>query len=574
MFEEIRIRDLGVISSAELTLGPGLTVITGETGAGKTMVLSGLSLLLGGRADAARVRAGAAQAEAEGRVNLPADSAAIARALDAGAQLDADGSLVLLRTVAAEGRSRAYCGGRSVPQSVLAELAAELVTVHGQADQVRLRSPQRQREAVDEFAGGEHRALLERYRALWAEHAAVVAEVETLRSSAQEQDHEAELLRLGLAEIDRVAPQRGEDLDLVAEIERLGHAEDLRTAASLAHSALVGPDDAAGVERGAATLVDEGRRALEHAAPHDRVLAELASRMAEIGYLAADLAAELSGYVQDLDADPVRLDAAQRRLAELAPITRAYGGRIDDVLAWADESGRRLADLENGSDRLERAEARRAALHAELESIADGVSAGRAAAAATLAAAVTAELAGLAMAQARLHVEVRSSGELGPWGRDSVEMLLSPHAGAVPQPLGKGASGGELSRVMLAVEVALATAEGTGASRPPTFVFDEVDAGVGGRAAIEVGRRLAELGRGAQVIVVTHLAQVAACADHHLVVTKSSVAGAEAVTDSDVREVTGDERLTELARMLSGHDDSETARSHAAELLEASGMAR
>src|SRR5450756_205284 len=221
VFEEIRIRDLGVISSAELTLGPGLTVITGETGAGKTMVLSGLSLLLGGRADAARVRAGASQAEAEGRVTLPADSAATARALDAGAELDEDGSLVLRRTVAAEGRSRAYCGGRSVPQSVLADLAAALVTVHGQADQVRLRSPQRQREAVDEFAGTEHRALVDRYRATWAEHASVVTEIETRRASAQERAHEAELLRLGLAEIERVAPQRL-SLIHISEPTRLG----------------------------------------------------------------------------------------------------------------------------------------------------------------------------------------------------------------------------------------------------------------------------------------------------------------------------------------------------------------
>ena len=574
MFEEIRIRDLGVISSAELTLDAGLTVITGETGAGKTMVLSGLSLLLGGRADAARVRAGAAQAEAEGRVRLPADSAAIARVIDAGAELDEDGSLLLLRTVAAEGRSRAYCGGRSVPQAVLADLAAELVTVHGQADQVRLRSPQRQREAVDEFAGTEHRALVDRYRATWAEHASVVTEIETRRASAQERAHEAETLRLGLAEIERVAPQRGEDLDLAAEIERLAHAEDLRAAASLAHSALVGPDDVAAAELGAAALIDEGRRVLEHSAPHDQVLGELAVRMAEIGYLAADLAAELSGYVQDLDADPVRLDSAQRRLAELGPITRAHGGTIDEVFTWAEESGRRLVELESGSDQLEHAEARRAALHAELGSMADRITVGRSTAAETLAAAVTAELAGLAMPHAHLLVEVDSSPELGPWGRDSVEMLLSPHAGAAPQSLGKGASGGELSRIMLAIEVALATGEGTGASRPPTFVFDEVDAGVGGRAAIEVGRRLAELARSAQVIVVTHLAQVAACADHHLVVTKSSVAGADAVTDSDVREVTGDERLTEIARMLSGHDDSATARSHAAELLAASGMAR
>ena len=252
---------------------------------------------------------------------------------------------------------------------------------------------------------------------------------------------------------------------------RLAHAEDLRAAASLAHSALVGPDDVAAAERGAATLIDEGRRILEHAAPHDQVLGELAVRMAEIGYLAADLATELSGYVQDLDADPVRLDAAQRRLAELGPIMRAHGGTIDEVLTWAEDSGRRLVELESGSDRLEHAESRRAALHAELESTADRVTAGRRTAAGTLAAAVTSELAGLAMPQAHLLVEVDSSAELGPWGRDSIEMLLSPHAGAAPLSLGKGASGGELSRIMLAIEVALATGEGTGASRPPTFVL-------------------------------------------------------------------------------------------------------
>src|SRR5665647_2770464 len=263
--------------------------------------------------------------------------------------------------------------------------------------------------------------------------------------------------------------------------------------------------------------------------------------------------------------------SAQVRASSIVP---PWARVIDEALTWAEESGRRLVELESGSDRLEHAESRRAALHAELESMADRVTAGRRTAAGNLAAAVTAELAGLAMPHAHFLVDVDSGAVLGPWGRDSVEMLLSPHAGAAPLSLGKGASGGELSRIMLAIEVALATGEGTGASRPPTFVFDEVDAGVGGRAAIEVGRRLAELARSAQVIVVTHLAQVAACADHHLVVTKSSVAGADAVTDSDVREVTGDERLTELARMLSGHDDSATARSHAAELLEASGMAR
>lgn len=574
MIEEIRIDNLGVIGRAHLELGAGLTVITGETGAGKTMVLTALGLLLGGKADPATVRTGATSAAVEGRVTLEPGSAALARAAEAGADLDDDGSLVLVRTVGAgtAGRSRAFLGGRSVPQTVLSELADALVTVHGQADQARLRSPSHQRDALDAFVGTEHRDALGLYRAAWTERARVDAELTELVDRARDRLREAELLRLGLAEVERVDPQAGEDVALAEEVERLAHAEDLRAAANGAHSALVGGE----VEDATAAVatIDQARRLLEHEGAHDPALAALATRIAEAGYLLADAATDLAGYLEDLQADPLRLDAAQRRRADLASLTRSYGSTVDEVLAWADSAGRRLLDLDGGDQRIAALEAERAALDSELTTQARRISAGRRDGATKLAAVVSEELSGLAMGGAELQILVEELEEPGPHGADRVEMLLVPHAGAPARPLGKGASGGELSRVMLAIEVALATAPDSGATRPGTFVFDEVDAGVGGRAAIEVGRRLAELAQGTQVLVVTHLAQVAAFADRHLVVTKSIADGVDVVTESDVRFVTNDDRVRELARMLSGQEDSNAARTHAAELLELSSVGR
>ncbi|NLE71945.1 MAG: DNA repair protein RecN [Actinomycetales bacterium] len=569
MIERIRIENLGVIAAAEVELGPGLTAITGETGAGKTMLLTGLGLLLGGRADAAVVRVGADLAAAEGTFVVEADSPAAERAREAGAEVDDDGTLVALRTVAAAGRSRAVLGGRTVPQGVLAELAEHLVTVHGQADQVRLRSPARQRAALDAFAGPEHGRLVEEYRAAWAERQRLTAELGDLVDHAAERAREAELLRLGLAEVERVDPQPGEDLELAAEAERLGHAEDLRTAAQAAHDALMGTDDAL-APPAAVALVDLARRGLEGVAQHDEALGDLARRLAEVGYVLSDLATDLARYADEVQADPGRLAAVQDRRAALASLTRTHGGTVDDVLAWASQAGLRLLELEQGEDRTAALRERIEALTAELAGLAERITAGRAAAAERLAETVTAELAGLAMPNATFRVELRPADAPGPWGAEDVEMLLAAHAGAPLVPLGQGASGGELSRVMLAIEVALATAPGT--SRPPTFVFDEVDAGVGGKAAVEVGRRLAELARGAQVLVVTHLAQVAAFADRHVVVAKSDADGV--VTAADVRVVTGQERVAELARMLSGQEDSARALEHAAELLERSVVRR
>ncbi|NCT89918.1 DNA repair protein RecN [Cellulomonas sp. APG4] len=573
MIEDIRIENLGVITSAHVPLGPGLTVITGETGAGKTMVLTGLGLILGGRADAGAVRAGATQASAEGCFVLPHGSPVAARALEAGATVDDDGSLVVARTVAAAGRSRAVLGGRTVPQGLLAELADQLVTVHGQAEQNRLRSPQRQREALDAFAGPDLDEALSAYRRAWAERRQLAAELDEILTHDAERRHEAELLRVGLAEVERVDPQPGEDHELAAEAQRLDHAEALRTAARSAHDALGGGGDLGDVG-GAAVCVDDARRALEQVSEHDDQLAQLATRVAEVGYLVADLVTELAGYGEDLQADPARLDVVHRRRAELTALARTHAGTVDDVLAWAEGAGRRLLELDGGETRTEEIRERLADLETELLACAARVTQVRRSAADVLARAVTDELTGLAMSSARLVVELETLDEPGPWGAEEVRMNLEPHAGAPARPLGQGASGGELSRVMLAIEVALATAPGSGAARPDTFVFDEVDAGVGGKAAVEVGRRLAELSKQAQVVVVTHLAQVAAFADQHLVVSKSVESGADVVTASDVRRVDGDDRVAELARMLSGQEDSSTAREHAAELLERSVVGR
>ena len=415
MIEEIRISDLGVIGQAQMALGPGLTVLTGETGAGKTMVLTALSLLLGGKADPATVRVGAPAAAVEGRVHLDGHPDAIARVTDAGAELDDDGSLVLLRTVTAAGpdsvgRSRAHLGGRSVPQGVLAEIADALVTVHGQADQLRLRTPAAQREALDEFVGPEHRDRLAAYRVAWTTRAQVDAELTELVERAQDRSREAELLRLGLAEVERIDPQPEEDVALADEAERLTHAEDLRSAASAAHGALAGEDEA-GEAPAATLLVDAARRLLDQAGAHDPTLAALATRVAEAGYLLADVATDLAGYLQDLQADPARLEAVQSRRAELATLTRSHGGDVAGVLAWARQAGLRLLELEDDGGRIEALRTRRTELDAEVQALATEIGAARRAAATRLAESVTAELAGLAMAGARLEVVVEDADE-------------------------------------------------------------------------------------------------------------------------------------------------------------------
>ena len=571
----MRLRGLGVIRDAVLELGPGLTVLTGETGAGKTMVVTGLGLLMGGRADAGAVREGSSAAVVEGRVAVEPGGVVADRAKEAGGDLDDGDVLILSRTLAAEGRSRAHVGGRAVPVGVLGELAEHLVAVHGQSDQIRLRSAVRQRETLDRFAGHAVTEPLAAYRTCWRRWTEVETTIREITERARERAQEAELLRLGLAEIERAAPQSGEDVALREEADRLAHAEELRGAAALAHAALAGDSSAADAGDDVTTLVAAARRALDGVRAHDPALATLADRLTEIGYLVADVATECAAYATSVEADPLRLAAVEERRSVLAVLTRAYGEDVDAVLAWAEASALRLSELTGDDDRLAALHEERERLRGELAELAAGVSLARAEAAARLGAAVTEELHALSMPAARLVVEVSRREQAdglpvdlgagpvpvaaGPDGIDEVEMLLAPHPGAAPRPLGKGASGGELSRVMLGLEVVLGAADPV-----PTFVFDEVDSGVGGQAALGIGRRLARLARTSQVLVVTHLPQVAAFADRHLVVVKSADGR---VTESGVRLLDAEERVTELARMLGGMADSDSARAHAEELI-------
>lgn len=582
MLAELRIQGLGVIDDATLELDRGFTVLTGETGAGKTMIITGLSLLGGGRAEASRVADGAAKAVVEGRYT--ADAAVRAVADEVGAEPDEDGSFIAIRTVSSDGRSRAHLGGRSVPVGVLARVAEVALAVHGQNDQMRLLRPAQQRALLDRFAGEAVSVPLERYRAVRAQWQQVVAELAERRDNARRLAQEADLLRHGLAEIEAVDPRPGEDRELVEQARRLAAIDDLRETATAARAALAGLEDgelgsSASLSEalGALGLVGEARNRLS-VAP-DPALTALGQRLSEVTSVLGDVAGELTSYLDQLDADPERLAAVLSRQAQLKTLTRKYAADIDGVLEWAANARARLERLDTSDEALAALAARRDELAKELAGHAAAVTAARTEAAERLAAAATAELAGLAMPDARLIVTVapRSAsadaadalevdGALlaaGPDGTDEVELRLIPHAGASPQPLHKSASGGELSRVMLALEVALA-----GADPVPTMVFDEVDAGVGGRAAVEIGRRLARLATQHQVIVVTHLPQVAAYADRHIVVDKS-IRDSDGTVRSRVRTLAEHERITELARMLAGLDHTETGRAHAEELLAA-----
>ncbi|MGW0997562.1 DNA repair protein RecN [Streptomyces sp. NPDC002520] len=569
VLEEMRIRSLGVIDDAVVELSPGFTAVTGETGAGKTMVVTSLGLLLGGRADPALVRIGADKAVVEGRVTVAPGAATVVRAEEAGAELD-DGALLISRTVSAEGRSRAHLGGRSVPVGVLAELADELVAVHGQTDQQGLLKLSRQRQALDRYAGNAVAVPLAKYGEAYRRLRAVSTDLEEIVTRARERAQEADILRYGLEEISAVEPRAGEDVELAEEAERLGHAEALSSAATAAHGALAGnPEDPEGID--AQALVAGAHRALEAVRSHDPALASLAERIGEVGILLGDVAGELAGYADDLDADPLRLAAVEERRAALGALTRKYGDDVGAVLAWAEQSAARLTELDGDDERIDELTAERDALRAELGALAQALTDARAEAAERFAAAVTAELASLAMPHARVSFDIRQTEDpegvevggrtvaYGPSGVDEVELLLAPHPGAPPRPIAKGASGGELSRVMLAVEVVFA-----GTDPVPTYLFDEVDAGVGGKAAVEIGRRLAKLAKTAQVVVVTHLPQVAAFADRQLLVEKTNDGS---VTRSGVKVLEGEDRVRELSRMLAGQEDSETARAHAEELL-------
>ncbi|HXT89893.1 MAG TPA: DNA repair protein RecN [Trebonia sp.] len=611
MLEEVRITGLGVINDALLELSPGFTALTGETGAGKTMVVTGLGLLFGGRADPARVRPGTQRASVEGRLRTDPRGKVAQQVEEAGGDLDEDGTLVLTRTVSSEGRSRAFAGGRGVPVSLLNYLADDLVAVHGQSDQQQLLKPGRQRESLDKYAGGVLTEVLTDYQHAYGRHRKVLDQLTTLTAQARARAAEAEELRAGLVDIEKLNPVAGEAAALRAEEDRLANADALHAGATTAHEALLG-DPTAGTDGvDAVTLLGHARRALDAVRRHDTEIDGVATRLTEAAYLVSEVAGELASYIQGIDADPARLAAVQERRASLARVIRLYGpggvnAQIDGtpvtldaaeqqegaaqpaadgeaagsaespatldtlfaaeepddiayVLEWARLAAVRVTELASDDDTIAALTTEEAELAEQVTDLAGRLSRLRAEAGEQFAADVTAELTALAMPHARISVALTALPEPGPHGIDDVELRLASNPGAPSLPLHKGASGGELSRVMLAIEVVFA-----GADPVPTFVFDEVDAGVGGKAAVEIGRRLAKLARLAQVIVVTHLPQVAAFADNHLVVAKSSDG---TITSTSVIRLDHEARVRELSRMLAGLEDSEFGQAHAAELL-------
>ena len=584
MLAEIRIDSLGAIGAATAEFDSGLTVLTGETGTGKTMVVTGLHLLGGARADAARIRSGSPRAVVEGRFSTddldPATAAGVQEILDSsGADRDDDGSVIALRSVSRDGPSRAYLGGRSVPAKTLTTFTTGLLTLHGQNDQLRLMRADEQRGALDRFAAVA--APLERYRKLRDEWLIARRDLLDRTNRARELEQEADRLTFALTEIAGVDPRPGEDVSLVAEIRRLSELDAVREAASGARDAVSGVDEEAvdSQTRSATASLVRAITLLESS--EDAALIALGAQLGEALTVIGDVGRELGDFLGALPTDASALENKLARQGELRTLIRKYAADVDGVLGWAEESRQRLAALDVSEEALTGLSDRVRELSAQVGACAVELSAKRRKAATGLAKAVTAELAGLAMADADFTVAVATiaardgdsapltlpSGELahaGADGVDAVEFGFTAHRGTRDAdsvlPLSKSASGGELSRVMLALEVVLAASvEGT------TMVFDEIDAGVGGRAAVQIGRRLARLARTHQVIVVTHLPQVAAYADTHLVVDAAVATAGEAA--SAVRRLADEDRVAELARMLAGLGESDTARAHARELL-------
>lgn len=576
MIEFLKLHKLGIIEDAHIDLGPGLTVITGETGAGKTMVLSALRLLLGGKAD--QGLAASKETSVQGGWEVDPSSDFAQRMADAGVSLP-DGELLLTRTMPSAGRSRCSANGTVVPQSLVADLADDLVAVHGQSDQTLLRRGSRQRDVLDRFGGARLAKLRDDYTAKYT----VVKELDALfvEASTRHQEQAAELatLRDQLEEIDRVSPTAGEDVALGEAANRLENLSQLQTAAALATDAISGDESN---DASALANVQVAVKSLDAVAHLDADLSSLRDQLREASVVLNEAAVDLSRYLSDLDAQPGQLEQVQSRRAEVTALTRKYGGTVDDVLRWSGDAAARVAALEEASD-LGALTQRRASARAALATAAESLTAARKAAGREFCSRVTTELQGLAMPHSRLGIAIRhrrplpdqdgltiegleSPAAFGASGVDEVEFLLLAHEGATPAPIGKAASGGELSRIMLALEVVLSES-----ASAPTFVFDEVDAGVGGKAAVEIGRRLAQLGKSAQVLVVTHLPQVAAFADHHLVVSKQSDGR---VTSSGVESLDDTERVRELARMLAGQEESTHAAAHARELLDLASLER
>lgn len=565
MLEELEIHNLGPIRSALIAPAGGMTAITGETGAGKSMLLSAIRLISGGPSDGGRVSVGANEAWAQGVFEVASSPAAVAAAHEAGFEPE-DGELFLSRKVPASGRSRSMLSGRSVPRSVLGSIAAELVTIHGQADQLRIASSTRQREFLDRYAGDD--VALVAYGKAWNALRAMDDRSERLSSQESSMRQQADYLRESIERINRIDPQPGEMAELRARRDRIENAAEIAEGVNRALSALDASQVVDDVESSSATdLIDRASQALR-AIHVDGVFSELADRLDSISTDLSDVVFTLSGEV-DNDLGMEDLDAINGRIHELDELVRRWGPELSDVIAWRDQAVFDLEDLDASPEKVSQLQAEREKLFGEALKAARAVSKRRVAAAKELAAKVTAELESLAMSGSKLEIHVSEREHLDASGADGIDFLFTPFPGSPQMPMGKSASGGELSRLMLALELVAAEKHVVaGGSVPPmTFIFDEVDAGVGGKTAVELGARLAKLAQSAQVIVVTHLPQVASWADEQYVVAKGEMDDGSIATT--INQVRGEARVHEIARMLSG-SESEASLEHAEELLKSS----
>ena len=555
--EEISIRGLGVIESSNIEFKPGLTVLTGETGAGKTMVLTALGLVLGSKSDSDLVRAGQERAVISGKFAVPKDIAALI--IEGGGEID-DGSVVITRTVSTEGKSRVLVGGAVSSTAAVNQFAQSLVEIHAQSSSSKLNKPAVSRELLDRFAGIE----LSQYQNIFDQYKQMIDRIADLQSQLSQRDKEMALLSEFAAEFAKLAPKSGELSQIENEIAKLGSVEQLNQAVTATLNLLA--DD----EISAINLLQQMRKTLDQVAGKDSELDQITERFTETLLNLSDVGSDLTSYLSNLEADPNRFASLQERKASLNSLLKRYGkgserdAAFEQLIIDGQNAKAKMADLSGGDERVRELEKEAEKLFDQLKTGALAISKDRKVSADKLAKLVTAEINNLAMPNAKFVIEQKVADSSNPknytaTGLDEIAILFAAHVGASPLSLSKVASGGELSRVMLALEVVIAEAEPIG-----TYIFDEVDAGVGGKAAVEVGRRLAKLAKSAQVIVITHLPQVAVWADNHLVVKKNE---SGLVTQSDVIEMSGDARKVEIARMLSGQEDSKTAQEHATELL-------
>ena len=561
--DEITIRSIGVIDQATLEISKGLTVLSGETGAGKTMILTALNLILGGKSDSALVRKGSERLIASGRFTVPMSSTKV---FDECGVIVEDGELIITRSVTSDGKSKATSNGVSVTASTLAAVSQLLVEVHAQAANIHISKSTRQRELLDRYAGSDFNAAMTSYSDLLAQYHGLKSRITALKKSIDKLDQELGELREFVSALTKLRLESGEYSQINADIERLSNVEELRIAGAKATSAI--EDE----ESGSLASIGIARRSLEIARSKDVALDAIYTQLSEGFFLIDEARSSLAGYMHSLEADPARLDYLNARKAEIISLIKRYGGssaidiEADLLVERFASSANSIADLEGGDDRLKEMESELVVVKKALVASAKELTRVRSQAGERLSAEVTVEIQQLSMPHTEFSVHVESAdysalkeSDFTALGCDDVAMFISSHRDGPLVALAKGASGGEMSRVMLALEVVIAASHPVG-----TYVFDEVDVGVGGKAAIEVGRRLHTLSRHAQVIVVTHLPQVAAWADSHFVVTKDSNGS---VSQSDVRKVEGEQRIEEIARMLAGFENSTSAREHAAELL-------